>query len=116
MEIQVRTDHTVDGTEELILFVEDEVVAGLAEFSERITRVNVHLGDESGATAGEADIRCMIEARPAGHEPVAVTHHATTTDEATRGASRRMHDKLASLFGRLNPRHAGAPTIRGHEG
>lgn len=116
MDIQVRTDHTVEGTEGLIGSVESEVAAGLEPFTDRITRVNVHLGDQSGGRRREADIRCVIEAHPVGHEPVVVTHRATTTDAATTGAARQMHDLLARMFGRQNERHPGAPTIRGHQG
>ncbi len=113
MEIQVRTDRNVTGAPELIAEVEREVIDGLHVFSDRITTVQVHLGDENGDKWGDADSRCMIEVRPNGHPPVAVTHHAATMDEAISGAARQMHARLESLFGRLDDRHPGAPTIRG---
>ncbi len=113
MEIEVRTDNNISGVDELIRNVEDEVILDLEEFRDKITSVKVHLGDESPGRKGIADIRCTIEVRPRGHEPVAVTHRAATKGEATRGAARQMHDLLAHLFGRLDHRHPGADTIRG---
>ncbi len=113
MDIQVRTDHNVTGAPELIAEVEREVIDGLGVFGHRITTVQVHLGDENGDKWGDADSRCMIEVRPAGHAPVAVTHHAATMDAAISGAARQMHARLESLFGRLDDAHPGAPTIRG---
>lgn len=115
MEIQVHADHHVRGAGGLTAMVEDEVTEGLAAFADRITRVDVHLSDENVGTRAEADIRCLVEARPAGHEPVVVTRHAPTPLEATESASRQMHDLLVGMFGRLNAdRHPGAETIRGH--
>ncbi len=107
MEIQVRTDRNVIGTPDLIAEVEQEVIDGLRVFSDRITTAQVHLGDENGDKWGNADNRCMIEVRPTGHRPVAVTHHAATMDAAISGAARQMHDRLESLFGRLDDRRPG---------
>mgnify|MGYP006172692853 CR=1 FL=1 len=54
----------------------------LARVSSRLTRVEVHLADENAGKGGADDKRCMIEARPAGQSPVAVTNHAATLEEA----------------------------------
>lgn len=105
MEIQISTDHHVDSGDQLTILVEDEVESGLAPWMPRITRVLVHLGDESAGRRSGDDMRCMIEVRPASHEPVAVTHHAPTTDDALFGAVAKMHHLLGSQFGRLDERH-----------
>jgi hypothetical protein len=113
MDIQVRTDYHVNGEQALIEFVQDEVAAGLDPFSDRITSVQVHLSEESGAHKGPHDLRCMVEVRPTGHEPVAVRNRAATKDDAVRGAVDQMYGVLTRLFGRLDQRHPGAETIRG---
>lgn len=113
MQIQINTDNNVDSGPDLTLLVEDEIGTALAPFVDRITRVDVHLGDESAGKKSEGDMRCMLEARPAGHEPVTATHHASTTGEAIRGASHKLHSLLESLFGRLDDRQPGGETIRG---
>ena len=115
MKIQVNTDHNVDGSEALVQLVEAEVQAALERFESRLTRVEVHLGDESGEKDGSgADKRCMLEARPAGMQPVVVTDFADSLEQAIVGASQKMQSLLNSRFGRIDGRDADA-TIRQNE-
>jgi hypothetical protein len=115
MKIQVNTDHNVEGSEALVLMVEAEVQSALERFVDRLTRVEVHLGDENGEKDGSgADKRCMLEARPAGMQPVAVTDFADTVEQAVVGATRKMQGVLNSTFGRIDERDADA-TIRHNE-
>ncbi len=111
MQVEVSTDNNVDGSEELTGQVVSDVTATLSRFSERLTRVEVHLGDENADKGGAADKRCMIEARPAGQQPVAVTNHGATVEEACSGALRKLTSLLDSRFGRLDNRKGGA-TVR----
>lgn len=111
MQIQVNTDSNVVGREELEARVATTVESGLARFGDRLTRVEVHLGDESAGRRTEGDKRCMIEARPAGRAPVAVTAHAASLEEALGVAV----GKLVTVLGRERSRrdhHKGGPTIR----
>jgi len=48
MKIQLNTDVNIDGTEALAAQVSATVEQTLERFSEHITRVEVHLGDENG--------------------------------------------------------------------
>ncbi len=73
MQIEVSTDSHIDGREELASRVQAAVEAALERFSARITRVEVHLSDESGNKARGEDIRCVMEARIGGRPPLAVT-------------------------------------------
>jgi hypothetical protein len=115
MKIQVNTDHNVEGGEDLVLLVESEVESALARFEDRLTRVEVHLGDESGEKNGSgADKRCLLEARPAGMQPVVVTDFADTIEQAVVGATQKMQSLLNSTFGRIDERDADA-TIRQNE-
>lgn len=111
MQVVVRTDRTVGGSDELNREVEAEVDSALSRFDERLTRVEVHLGDENADKHGAADKSCTVEARPAGQKPVAVTHHAATSIEALRGALRKLQNLLDSRFGRLDDRK-GRDSIR----
>ena len=113
MQIYVRTDNNIDGSGKLTAYVEREVAAGLSRFSDHITRIEVHLSDESGGRATGADIRCMIEARPAGQTPVTVTDDAGSVDAALMGAIHRLNHLLESHEGRQEDQHARA-SIRGH--
>jgi hypothetical protein len=98
--------------------IEAELGSALARFSDHITRVDVHLGDESGGRPGGTDKRCMLEARPAGQQPVAVTHHAASVGEACSGAVHKLETLLQSRYGRANNRKGGESIrhLQVHEG
>jgi hypothetical protein len=85
MLVQVNTQDTA-GDAEYVARVEAQVASELDRFAAQVTRVEVHLGDVNAARGGAADKRCMIEARPTKHQPVAVTHQAPTLPLAIGGA------------------------------
>ncbi len=114
MQIQVNTDHNVDGREELVQWVDAELTGALSRFSDRLTRIEVHLGDESAGRDTGADKRCMVEARPTGRPPVVVTHHAATIDSAVSGAVDKLTRLLTSTFERADDKKGGA-SLRGEE-
>lgn len=93
MQIQFNTDHNIPAREALTAQVNGAVENALSRFSEHITRVEVHLSDENGDKSGPSDKRCAIEARLEGRQPIAVTHHAATSEQAIDGAA----DKLLRL-------------------
>ena len=113
MQIYVRTDTNIDSGGSLTAYVEGEVAAALSRFSDHITRIEVHLSDESGGRANGAAIRCMIQARPAGQTPVSVTDYAGSVDAALAGAIQRLNHLLKNHEGRQEDQHARA-SIRGH--
>jgi hypothetical protein len=58
-------------------------------------------------------MRCMLEARLTGRQPVAVEHHAPTQDAAIRGATQRLVNALDHSLGKLDRReHRDRETIR----
>jgi ribosome-associated translation inhibitor RaiA len=112
MQIQVNTDNNVEGHQRLADHIRARVSATLDQFSDRLTRVEVHLSDENSSKSGGKDKRCLLEARPAGHQPVAVSHQAETLEEAFEGAAEKLEKRLESTLGRTEG-HKGAATIRG---
>lgn len=113
MRIQINT-HETAGDDDFTGRVEAAVAAGLDRFADQITRVEVHLGDVNAGKGGAADKRCMIEARPTHHQPVAVTHQAPTIPLAIDGAlekARKVLDKA------LAPRtdHKGRASVRDND-
>ncbi|XZN91585.1 MAG: HPF/RaiA family ribosome-associated protein [Microcoleus sp.] len=75
----------------------------LSRFSDRITNVDVHLSDEnSDKKGGDHDMRCMIEARLKGIEPIAVTDQAATLDQAVDGAAEKLTHLIEHTLGRLS--------------
>lgn len=94
MQIQINTDHNIEGHQDLIAEFSGKVENALSRFSTHITLVEVHLSDESSRRKTPLDKRCMMEARLEGRQPIAVTHEAETLNQAIDGAS----DKLAKLI------------------
>ena len=102
MQIQINTDHNIQGYESAAATVRSAVEDALRRFSPHITRVEVHLGDENASKRGGDDKRCMMEARLEGHPPVAVTHHAATIGQAIDGAAEKLVHRLERTIGRLH--------------
>jgi ribosome-associated translation inhibitor RaiA len=95
MQIQINTDRHIKGHETFTAQVSGVVESALSRFRDPITRVEVHLSDEnSDKKGGNDDMRCAMEARLEGRQPVAVTHQAATVDLAVDGAV----EKLARLI------------------
>ncbi|MEM1356143.1 MAG: HPF/RaiA family ribosome-associated protein [Planctomycetota bacterium] len=56
-------------------FVREKVAGQLGHLTEKLTRVEVHLRDDSSAAkSSHNDKRCTMEARPAGRQPLVVEH------------------------------------------
>ncbi|MGH7874990.1 MAG: HPF/RaiA family ribosome-associated protein [Candidatus Binatia bacterium] len=102
MQIQINTDHNIEGREALAHQVSGVVESALSRLSDHITRVEVHLSDENSAKkGGNDDMRCMMEARLEGRQPIAVTHWAATLDQAVDGAADKLTRMIESTLGRL---------------
>ncbi|MDT8915151.1 HPF/RaiA family ribosome-associated protein [Amycolatopsis sp. PS_44_ISF1] len=109
MQIQVNTDHNIPGGEGLADHVTTDLEDVLSRFGGWLTRVEVHLSEDGGGKP--EDKKCVIEARPGGKQPVAVTHHADTVDEAYAGAAHKLARLLDSRYTRAHD-HKGSDTIR----
>ncbi len=101
MIIQLHSDKNIDGNEGLAKHVTAELERSLARFAHQITRVEVHFRDANGERRGANDKRCMLEARLAGEEPLAVTNTADTV----RGAFVGARDKLMRVLEKYESRH-----------
>ena len=102
MQIQVHTDSNFQGGESLAEHVTSVVEGTLARFSDRITRVEVHLMDESSAAkSGGNDKRCSMEARVGGLKPIAVTHDSETAAQAIDGAADKLLSAIVRTLGKL---------------
>lgn len=102
MHIQVNTDNNVTAHEALVQSVEETLNHVLARFADQITRLEVHLSDESSTSkSGVADKRCLLEARLAGREPASASDLALAIEQAVNGAARKMLSVLESELGRL---------------
>jgi ribosome-associated translation inhibitor RaiA len=101
MHIQINTDSNIAGREDLAIQVKGVVESVLSRFSDRITRVEVHLSDQNSDKSGQDDKRCMMEARLEGRQPTAVTHQAASVNDAVDGAADKLKRSLESTLERL---------------
>lgn len=90
MQIQVNTGHDIKGGDLLIQHVESLLNGSLNSFKDEVTRVEVHISDVNGHKGGDGDLRCTMEARIRGLQPIAITHHAENIDMAITGAADRI--------------------------
>jgi hypothetical protein len=105
MQIQINSDNIINLGEDGSTAISETVSNRLARFADRLTRVEVHFSDINGRenTVGD-DKRCLIEARPASRDPVAVTHEAASLDQALGGALPKLIKALERDFGRISTR------------
>lgn len=101
MQIQINTDHTIEGSEAFSVYIRSVVGNALGHFTSHVTRVEVHVTDENGAKTIGEDKRCVMEARLEGRPPAAVTHQAATVHAAVNGAADKLSNLIESTLGRL---------------
>lgn len=101
MNIQVNTDHNIEGSAELNTYIADSLSSTFERFSVAITRIEVHLSDENAGKKGENDKRCLLEARLSNHQPVTVTHHSDTIYQAIDSASDKLLRSLDKIAAKL---------------
>lgn len=98
MKVQINTDKNVEGSGRLETYFSSEIEKSLSRFDEKVTRIEVHFGDENGDKTGVNDKRCLIEARPANMQPIAVTEYADSIEKAFHGALDKMKKTLNTTF------------------
>ncbi len=81
--------------------IREVIESTLGHLTDKLTRVEVHLGDENAHKPGQADKRCLLEARPKGLDPIAVEVHASDYYDAAREAASKLKRALAKRFDRL---------------
>jgi hypothetical protein len=73
----------------------------LGRFEDQLSAVVLHFNDQNaGSSASGTDKYCSIEARPNGHQPIAVHHTGNTVEIAAEGAARKMQRKLDGVLGK----------------
>lgn len=101
MQVQINHDNHVRIGKEVAERLRQVLEGALSQFAERITRIEMHLGDENAGKAGNSDKRCMLEARLANLAPIAVTHQAESLQLAFEGALEKLNHALGHAIGKL---------------
>lgn len=98
MKVQFNTDKNVEGHQRVEAYFSSELEKELARFEDKITRIEVHVGDENSAKSGVNDKRCLIEVRPAKLQPIVVTDYADSVEKAFNGALAKIKKTLTTAF------------------
>ena len=104
MQIQVKTDNNITGREDVVRLVQSTVEGAVGRFADRITRVEAHLSDTNNHKSKGDDKRCLLEARLAGLQPIAVSHLAPTIEIAVTEAADKLQRAIESKVGRMQAR------------
>ena len=96
MQFQFNSDNQTSGDSDMAARVEEITRARLGRIEDRLTRVEVHVGDVNGPRGGGDDKRCAVEARPAGMAPISATDQAASIEAAVAGAV----DKVLAAYDR----------------
>ncbi|HEX7891350.1 MAG TPA: HPF/RaiA family ribosome-associated protein [Ramlibacter sp.] len=114
MKVQVNTSNDIDNKDALERWAGDYLNEHLGRFEQDLTSIEVQLTDENhAAKGGGIDKRCMMEARVAGRDPIAVTNYGADQNLAFRGAADKLAKALEHAFGKLDRReHRARDTIR----
>ena len=103
MQVQVNTDNHTEGSADLTRHVEELIEQALGRFGDRITRVEVHFSDESSSQkTGDDDKRCLMEARVAGRQPIAVSGTGSSREQACDAAVNKLEKNLTRTLDRLD--------------
>ena len=95
MQFQFNSDNRVDGHADLAASVETIVRSRLDRIADRLSRVEVHVGDVNGPRGGD-HLRCAVELRPNGMQPISATDEAASLEAAVASAT----DKALSAYDR----------------
>ena len=81
--------------------IRESIESTLGHLTDRLTRVEVHLGDENSHKPGQTDKRCLLEARPKGLDPIAIEVHAGDYYDAAHEAAGKLKRALSHRFDKL---------------
>jgi hypothetical protein len=101
MKILVNSDSSIAMDAKLAMDIMGEATELLDRFSDRLTRVEIHLSDVNRGKTGRVDKKCIVEVRPARMKPMVAT--AQTADVAT-AVSQAMRKTVRALNTTLGKR------------
>lgn len=113
MQIQINSDHQINPSPELASRIQALIRDTLDRYSDRITRVEVHLNDQNSFKGGANDKRCLMEARVAGLGPIDANHEAESLQLAIDGALEKLERAIEHKLGRIATTASGRRAGKG---
>ncbi len=98
MMIQINTDKTIEWDQRSSEHFSGLIKEELDRFSDHITRVEVHISDENGSKKGPDDIRCLMEVRVEGRQPIVGIDQSGTVEQAISGSIDKVKASLKSIL------------------
>jgi ribosomal subunit interface protein len=105
MQIQINPDN-IKVSEYLANRIDEEVRKAVKHFTDRVTRVEVHVQDQNGPQKSGIDKRCVMEARLAGDEPVTVNAESDDMYEAVHQTAEKLERAVGRRFEKAKDHHA----------
>ena len=103
MQVQIRHDKNVQGDKNG--WITATVEGALERYGEQITTVEVHLADEDGPKFSDGAIRCSLEVRAAGFNPLAATAHGNDVGQAVEAALEKVERLLENRVDKVRDHH-----------
>ncbi len=100
MKILINSDSSIPMDAKLIRLIMAEAKELFDRFSDRLTRVEIHLSDIDRGKSGKVDKRCLVETRAAGMKPMVVTAQTREVETAVNQALRKMVRALNTSLGK----------------
>lgn len=97
MQIQIRWSD-VESSDALGKHINEQIKHALRHLEGRFTAVNVHIHDENAGKHGGNDKRCVIEARPAGYDPLSVESNGDDFYITVNAAARKLQAAAESFI------------------
>ena len=82
--------------------ITESLESTLGHLADKLTRIEVHLGDENAHKSGPNDKRCLIEARPKGLDPIAVETHGEDLYDTFEEGAKKLKRALSKKFDKLD--------------
>lgn len=100
MKITVNSDSSIAMNASLAKRIMGEAAEVLDRFSDRLTRVEIHLTDVDGGKTGKVDKRCLVEVRATRIQPLVASAHGKELPAAVREAMGKILRALNSALGK----------------
>lgn len=100
MKILINSDSSIAMDARLAKLIMAEATELLDRFSDRLTRVEIHLTDIDRGKTGKVDKRCLVEVRVAGMKPIVASGQTRVLKTAVNEALRKMVRALDTTLGK----------------
>ena len=110
MKVTINTDNHINLQQASVQAWQSQIVSALERFSSWVTRVEVHLTDQNSQNkSGSDDIRCLMEARPAGQQPVSIEVRSASVDQAVQEGINTLQRRLANIANKARTQERKRP-------